>query len=380
MNQPRDAYPGNRRSVAHSTGRSTYGGSRRRTNNNNNSRGQKKEGNPIGNWIQNRRQRRLRRQRSSNGGAVGTEANAIENMRKNAIHFNYPQDGFITPIEHSLLYAMIQYPERYPESVVKNEIEEEDFGDYLYANDKRKGGPSRSSGNNNEGSNREQQNNSENSEEEGGEDDEDAAASTSQSQEEAIVSYAQISALAALSAEKNPAKASKDQNTPAALKKETPINLSRNMGSPTNNASNNNNNNSNSTPNNNHDSNSNAKIEPDLSIGQALVRKLLRTITRYSDAHSLDRETEIREFLSPIERRCQLRNEKAALQQLLPAYAGYTLSLMTGNPLPLLIGAVALTGPDPMMEENNNVSTFRAVGGRAGDMETAGLLDECESD
>ena len=46
----------------------------------------------------------------------------------------------MTPIEHSLLYAMIEFPERYPEGVVKGEIEDEEFEVYLYIKDeKRKG-------------------------------------------------------------------------------------------------------------------------------------------------------------------------------------------------------------------------------------------------
>ena len=139
-------------------------------------------------------------------------------------------------------------------------------------------------------------------------------------------------------------------------------------------------NNNSSNTNNNSTTTAAAAKNAELSIGQTLCRKLLKTITRYCDTHNLDRQTEVAEFLNPIEKRCRMRNEKAALQQLLPAYAGYTLSLVTGNPLPLLIGAAALTGPDPMVEENSNVVGFRARGGRVGDMETAGLLDECDSD
>jgi len=170
---------------------------------------------------------------------------------------------------------------------------------------------------------------------------------TDSSLQPARESYAQLSALLALSAEKNPAKATPEQSERSS-------------------------NNSNTS-----------SVEPSsqqLSIGQILCRKILRTITQYSDAHSLDRNHEIRELLNPVEKRCQLRNEQAALKQLLPAYAGYTLSLMTGNPLPLLIGAAALTGKDPMMEENTNVSGFRGMGGRTGNLETAGLLDECEDE
>jgi hypothetical protein len=121
--------------------------------------------------------------------------------------------------------------------------------------------------------------------------------------------------------------------------------------------------------------------DADPSIGQALCRKILKTVTKYSESCDLDRRSEIRELLHPVERRCAIRNERAALKQLLPAYAGYVLlSVATGNPLPLLIGAVALARDDPMGEENVNVSEMRGMGGRMGDVETAGLLDECEDD
>ena len=287
-------YPGNRRSGS----RSTTGN---RSNNNDN------KGNPIGNWIQNIRKNR---QRNQVGGAVGTEAKAIKNLKSNAKDFNYPEEGFITPIEHSLLYAMIEFPENYPESVVRKEIEDEDFNQYLYLKGKERGGGNHSQ-------------------------------ITNQSEQEKRVSYGQLSALLALSAAKNPSRASPESSTAT---------------------------------------NEGKSSDQTLSVGETLCRKLLRTITRYSDIYSLDREQEIREFLDPIERRCALRNEKAALQQLLPAYAGYTVSLLTGNPLPLLIGAAALTGPDPMMEENTNMIGFRGLGSRTGDMETAGLLDENEFD
>lgn len=243
-------YPGNRRrnnSTNHSTGRSNYGGTHRSTNN--------QKGNPIGNLIARVRTRHRNRQRNEVGGAVGTEAKAIKNQQLNAKDFKYPEEGFITPVEHSLLYAMIEYPENYPESVIRSEIEDEDFNQYLYVKGKASMQP-----NNN-----------------------DSQTATQQSEEEHRVSYGQLSALLALSASKNPSTASQEQNS-----------------------------------NNEAESGDQA-----LSVGETLCRKLLRTITRYADAHSLDRNNEIREFLDPIERRCAIRNEKAALQQLLPAYAGY---------------------------------------------------------
>ena len=344
MNQPRysDHNPSNsnsnsgsrRRGVSHSTGRSNYGSSRRSNRGSNN-----KQGNAIGNWIKNRRQRR-QQQNNQQSSAVGTEANAIQNMKDNAKFFSYPPEGFITPIEHSLLYAMINYPDHYPEAVVKAEIDEEDFDMYLYVNDtKRKG---TSSSNTSEVGEGEQQQSSSNNKEE-------------------RVSYAQLSAILSLSSEKNPSRADPNQISNAS---DTRGN-SESYNSRTATIS---------------TSTSSSVDSSKLSIGQVLCRKLLKVITRYCDANNLDREAEVAEFLNPIEKRCRMRNEKAALQQLLPAYAGYALSLATGNPLPLLIGAAALTGPDKMHEENSNVVEFRSNAGRVGNLETAGLLDECDSD
>ena len=90
--------------------------------------------NGIVNWIQTNR-RRPQHPPPNTPVVVGTEANAIQQMKHNAKYFKYPPEGFITPIEHSLLYAMIQYPDRYPDSVVKGEVDEEEFEQYLYVKD-----------------------------------------------------------------------------------------------------------------------------------------------------------------------------------------------------------------------------------------------------
>ncbi|KAL3784236.1 hypothetical protein HJC23_013523 [Cyclotella cryptica] len=269
-------------------------------------------GNPIGNWIQNRRRNRSS-QNQTQSRPVGTEAKALENISKNAQFFNYPPEGFITPIEHSLLYAMILYPEQYPESVVRKEIHDEEFDAYLYVKDP----------------------------------------------------VSQQAAAAAAAAERN---YQQQQQYVTILCRGTtsilrtieclarPIGREKSIHGRT------------------------RTSFAQLSIGQTLCRKLLKTVTKYAESHSLDRHREIRELLDPVEKRCQIRNEQAALKQLLPAYAGYTLSLVTGNPLPLLIGAAALVGNDPMVEENENVHGFRGMGGRTADLETVGLLDECEDD
>ena len=294
----------------------------------------RRKGNPIGNWIN--RRRRNRPTSESGTRAVGTEAQAIQNMTNNAKHFNYPKEGFITPIEHSLLYAMILHPEQYPESVIRNEIEDEEFEQYLFVKDDSK----LTSTNTNEP----------------GEVGDDSAI-----QHDERASYAQLSALLALSAEKNSSTPSQEkQQSQPEPEPETRNSLTMKATS--------------------NITRSKPVNAEQLTVGQVLCRKVIKTVTKYSESHNLDRQQEISELLQPVEKRCQVRNEQAALKQLLPAYAGYTLSLVTGNPLPLLIGAASLAGQDPMVEENSNVNEMRGMGGRMGDWETAGLLDECDDD
>lgn len=305
----------------------------------------RRKGNPIGNWIHNRRTNRRNNNRPTNENgtrAVGTEAQAIQNMSRNAQHFHYPKEGFITPIEHSLLYAMILHPEQYPESVIRKEIEEEEFEQYLFVRDDGKMMPPSSST------------------ERGDVGNEDGAI---QQQPDERASYAQLSALLALSAEKNSSTPTQEgQTSQPQPESETRNSLTMQATS----------NITRSQPLHND--------QQLLTVGQILCRKVLKTITKYSESHNLDRQHEISELLQPVEKRCQIRNEQAALKQLLPAYAGYTLSLVTGNPLPLLIGAASLAKEDPMVGENSNVNEMRGMGGRMGDWETAGLLDECDDD
>ncbi len=99
---------------------------------------------------------------------VGTEAVALKQMKKNARVFNYPKEGFETPIEYSLLYAMISQPTgMYPNEIIEKEIQDDDLYAYLLVN-------------------------------------------TFKEDEEPPISYAQLSALLSRSAEKN-SRESKDR-------------------------------------------------------------------------------------------------------------------------------------------------------------------------
>jgi len=74
-----------------------------------------------------------KRNRDRDLSCVGTEAVANSQQQVNARTFQYPESGFVTRIEHSLLYVMIRDgKEVYPEKIVLKAIEEENFSPYIY--------------------------------------------------------------------------------------------------------------------------------------------------------------------------------------------------------------------------------------------------------
>ena len=233
------------------------------------------------------RTRRLKRR----GGPVGTEADALANTEKNRRNFGYPGE-FETRIEHSLLYNMIKEPGIYPDDVIRDHIAEEDFTAYLSV------APSSNRGSRDDG--------------------------------EGEASYAQLSAIMALSAENYPPK-------------------------------------------------KNGTDGQEKSIPQVLCKAVLRFVTRYAEEHGLDRQAEMQELLNPVERHALKRNNKAAINSILPLYIGYAASIVIANPLPLLAGASAMSVMSEKMErENENVIAISSQTNRKADIEKASLLDETD--
>ena len=228
-------------------------------------------------------------------GPVGTEAVALENMKRNRKDFGYPSQGFVTPIEHSLLYAMISEPTLYPEKVVKDQIYEEDFTVYLVGK---------------------------------------------QVSKEPVVSYAQLSAILALSAEKWPPQPQQEQDDDDSQ-----------QAAPT-------------------------------SVPQVLCKTLLQCVIRHAEQHSLDREAEVQELLAPVERLATKRDAKAELAAILPIYIGMGATLVTANPLPLWVGAAVTNVMSSRViaqeDERQNMSSIASQTNRMADIEKASLLDESE--
>ena len=77
------------------------------------------------------------RNRNRDPSCVGTEAIADSQQKVNALTFKYPSNGFVTRIEHSLLYTMIREPDIFPTSTVLDAIAEENFSIYFYVRPQR---------------------------------------------------------------------------------------------------------------------------------------------------------------------------------------------------------------------------------------------------
>jgi hypothetical protein len=61
-----------------------------------------------------------------------TEKVAADALKRNAQAFSYPKQGFLTKIEYSLLYTMMNHPDIYPAAVISNIMKSEDFTQYLF--------------------------------------------------------------------------------------------------------------------------------------------------------------------------------------------------------------------------------------------------------
>lgn len=206
-----------------------------------------------------------------NGNAVGTHAVALKNIKQNAKRFRYPSGGFESPIEHSLLYAMLTEPKIYPSSTVQDQVRQEDFESYFAINDKES------------------------------------------------VSYAQLSAVIVMATE----------------------NFPPNNGSPSD-------------------------------VSQLLCKRILNAIVMYAEAHDLDRESEIQDLLNPVTRYFEQSGDKL----LIPLYAGLLGTMVTGNPIPYLVGFAAVAKGAEQNAERLNVIAGEAM--RKSDAEKTSLLDETE--
>ena len=85
--------------------------------------------------------------------------------------------------------------------------------------------------------------------------------------------------------------------------------------------------------------------------------------------------------MGPVEKYSLARNNKEALHQILPFYVGYAASLITANPIPMLVGATVMgVRGDKSEKERQNMVSITNETNKIADIETAGLLDEVDDD
>lgn len=240
----------------------------------------------------------MRSKKKAGPKVVGTEAVAKNNLERNRKDFCYPETGFVTPIEFTLLYSMLDAPTIYPENVIKDAIREEEFHQYLIVNPLRP------------------------------------------NEIEERHSYAQLSAILTLAAQKFPPPATEFGE---AVPKDT--------------------------------------------IPQILIVALLHIVIQHTEAYNLDRETEVKELLEPLTRLTVKKDAQQTAAFLLPAYLGLGASIVTGNPLPMYLGwaiggAITSNSNDNTALQNSasNLSQLKSTTNRSADAEKAGLLEENDHD
>lgn len=184
---------------------------------------------------------------------------------------------------------------------------------------------------------------------------------TSKDDTDPICSYAQLSALLALAAEKWPPPSSSSSSTDGTTVANGPSR--RNYDD--DDVSNNNNNNSTTNIDN-----------YNLNIVQLLCQILIQTIVRHAEIHQLDRETEINELFIPFQRVTTNKANQSAIMAIVPAYIGMATSIITGgNPIPFYIGY--MMSINAIINQEKELANFKQVAQtttRMSNVETTNLL------
>jgi hypothetical protein len=229
----------------------------------------------------------------------GTEAVAAKSLKQNQNAFGYPTAGFVSRIEYSLLYSMISRPDVYPATVVLEAIGKEDFSEYL------------------------------------------PVVQPQQQQQQQVCSYAQLSGILALAAEKFP----------------PPLNETTL-------------------------SNSEPSSGPTINVPKSLCQALLQCVIRHAQRHDLDRETEVADLLAPLQRIAAQKGTSNALAVMLPMYAGFGATILAGgNPIPMWIGyGVAVSQIGKQEQELQVMRELASTTSRMANVETTSLLLEQQSD
>ncbi|KAL3940197.1 MAG: hypothetical protein SGARI_001080, partial [Bacillariaceae sp.] len=225
----------------------------------------------------------------------GSEAVAVESQKLNAKAFKYPPQGFETWIEHSLLYTMIRESDIFPAETVLEAIDDEDYEQYFYLKEDKK--------------------NSQHHYEE------EPSSSQSLEADANNISYAQLTAILALSGEE----------WPEATK-----------------------------------------------VPERLCKAISKQIIKFANKHDLDRQQELKELIDPLIAYANARGKKQSLA-LLPWFAALTVT--TVNPLAFYttyMTMLAVNGESMGKRDRADRNTIDMLdqGNRHANVEKASLLDE----
>lgn len=113
------------------------------------------------------------------------------------------------------------------------------------------------------------------------------------------------------------------------------------------------------------------------SVADVISKAVLRCVINYVEEHDLDRKAELEELMQPVENHFIKRDNKTQLKSNIPFYVGYTATILTANPLPMLVGAaVMIESGDKMSQERQNIESISKDTSRRADIEKTGLLEE----
>jgi hypothetical protein len=302
-----------------------------------------------------------------NNTIVGTEKIAYKALQRNTIAFQYPKLGFITKIEYSLLYTMMNHPEIYPKNVIYDMIQQEDYIQFIYVNEP----PTTTSTTTTTSDNTTQNDHS-------------------------ICSYAQLSALLALAAEKWPPPSSSSSfqhhednsngSTPSRVQQQQQTTQRRNYNDDDDDEDDEydeyhqrrrQRQEQSSTGNTDTTTTTNSS---DINIVQTLCQLLIQCIIRHCNEHQLDRETEINELFVPFQKVVSDQANRSALLSVVPAYIGMTATILTGgNPIPFYIGyAMSINAIAQQEKDLANYKQIASTTSRMSNIETTNLLHDTD--
>jgi hypothetical protein len=307
---------------------------------------------------------------------VGTEQWAQQEIQKNMKLYHYPQNNqeFVHKIECTLLYNMMYYPNIYPVHVVHAKIlEEDDYTQYIYLQE-----------------NEEKRRSTTTTQPHTGSASSASSASTSSSSLSSSVpscSYAQLTALLALAAEKWPPSTSSTTTTTTTTPTTTSSSSSSNNARRKNYydheedaADDDDDEYEQSRRQRRHQQQQQQEEKTEINIVPTLCQLLIQCIIRHCNQYNLDRETEINELFLPFQKVTSDQTTKRAIMSTLPAYMGLTVTILSGgNPIPFYIGyAMSIKAISEQETQLENYHHIAQTTNRMSHIETTNLLHDTD--